>query len=168
MTEDLYSASDVKRVRELLLKEQGGLDLLTKIEIPCKMAVLDHKHDINQFVRGVLHRQCNVVLGKIENLWSRYLSYWYPYNLQTFLRQVADYLDREEDKRFRHPNFQKKLKTIFNGLSAKQQNYVLSSFINTVGNNATARKQLFSKIVLDKSNGYARIVAVINQAKEKV
>ncbi len=65
MTEDLYSVSDVKRVRELLLKEQGGLDLLTKLEIPCKMAVLDHKHDINQFVRGVLHRQCNVVLGKI-------------------------------------------------------------------------------------------------------
>lgn len=166
MTQDLYSVKDVKTVREFLLKEQNGLDLLTGIQIPDKYAVLDHCHDDDQLIRGVLHRQCNAVLGKIENLWTRYLSYWYPYNLQTFLRQAADYLDREQDTRFRHPNFQKKLKIWFNKLTSKQQNEVLKLLGGYGGANSMQRKDIFSKLILDKKLTFVYIREVINKVKE--
>lgn len=167
MTQDLHSAKDVKTVREVLLKEQNGLDLLTNIPIPDNSAVLDHCHDDEQLVRGVLHRQCNVVLGKIENLWTRYLSYWYPYNLQTFLRQAADYLDKKQDTRFRHPDFQKKLKIWYNKLTAKQQNDVLKALGKNEGVNLNQRREMFSKLVLDKKLSFCYIRDVINQVKEK-
>ena len=35
--------------------------------------VVDHSHDTGK-VRGVLHRQSNVLLGKIENAWKRYVQ----------------------------------------------------------------------------------------------
>lgn len=166
MTEDLYATKDIQRIRELLLKEQQGLDLLTGLPIPNRQAVTDHKHDDEQLVRGILHRQCNAVLGKVENLWVRYLSYWYPNDLQTFLRQTADYLDREPDTRYRHPNYQKKLKTWYNALTARQQNDVLIKMGASEGANAAKRKELFSKVILDRKNSFVTIRDVILQAKE--
>lgn len=169
-TEDLYTAKDTTRIRELLLKEQEGLDLLTGLPIPEKQAVTDHKHDSEQFVRGVLHRQSNASLGKLEGIWTRYLSYWYPYDLPTFLRQAADYIekfDKEPDTRYRHPNWQKKVKTEFNKLNATQQNQVLVALGSTEGSNPSKRKELFAKIVLTRGIGYDTIRNVINDVKEK-
>jgi len=164
-TIDLYTVKDVQRIRELLFKEQNGLDLLTGLPIPENSRVLDHNHNDEQLVRGVLHRFCNTTLGKIEGLYSRYLSFWYKDDLQTFLRKTADYLDLEQDTRYRHPNFQKKLKVFFNKLNALQQNKVLVKLGGTEGSNPAKRKEIFGKLVLDRSLGYEVILSAINQVK---
>jgi len=63
--EHLYTTKDVARVRDKLKKEQNSIDPITRLEIPDKQAVLDHCHD-SQFVRAVLHRQTNAVLGNMS------------------------------------------------------------------------------------------------------
>lgn len=60
------TTSQVKPFRNLTLKTQGGLCKICGT--PCSEldAVLDHDHTTG-IVRGVLHRGCNSMLGKIEN-----------------------------------------------------------------------------------------------------
>lgn len=167
ITSDLYTPTDIKKVRELLLAEQDGKDKLTGIPIPLKSQVLDHAHDEQQFVRGVLHRNCNSALGRIENLWTRELSWWYPGTLSQFLRQAADYLELEVDKRYRHSNWQKKIKTNFNKLSARQQNDVLAHFGSQLGSNPKQRKELFRSLVMQRELGYNKILSVIKDIQNE-
>ncbi|MGB0273596.1 MAG: endonuclease domain-containing protein, partial [Opitutales bacterium] len=54
--------------------------------------VLDHCHSSGA-VRGVLHRQSNAFLGKIENAWKRYCKRSSNVELAEALRNMADYLD---------------------------------------------------------------------------
>jgi hypothetical protein len=63
--------SEVKPLREKLLKEQRGCCRLCGQPI-VDDAVLDHDHKTGQ-LRGVLHRGCNSLLGKIENNMPRSL-----------------------------------------------------------------------------------------------
>ena len=162
MTIDLYTQADIKRIRQLLYEEQQGLCELTKLPVEFKDVHLDHAHDSEQLVRGVLHKAANMSLGKIENIATRYL-YWYPYTLPEFLRQVADYLEREQDTRFRHTNWMKLVKTRFNKLNAQQQNNVLIALGSTKGANPKLRKELFGKVVLDRNLGYNVIVETIEK-----
>lgn len=165
MTISLYNTSGIAGVRTLLTSEQNGLDALTKLPIEAKQHCLDHCHSTMR-VRGVLARQSNAALGKLERVYTRYLSYWYPHDLQTFLRQSADYLDLEQDKRWYHSAWQKKVVTLFNRLTSKQQDSVLQYFNQPKGNNSVQRKESFKKVVADKSNGYDTIRNVILQMKE--
>lgn len=160
----LYTTTDVKKVREQLLKEQGGKDLLTGLEIPAGKACLDHDHK-SQYVRGVLHRQSNAVLGKIENLWTRYLSYWFEGTLQDFLRKAADYLDRKPDTRYLHPHFLKKLQTMFNSLPEASKRSVLSSMNQPEGSNGTERKKLFNKAIKTKQYTFEKLKGLIEKEK---
>lgn len=161
----LYSPAEVKKVRESLLKEQKGKDALTHLDIPQGQAVLDHNHK-TQFVRGVLHRQSNAVLGKIENLWTRYLSYWYSGTLSDFLRKTADYIERKDDHRYLHPGWIKKVQTEFNKLKAKEQDRVLLSLGETEGKNPLERKKKMQKLILTKKFTFDTLMASINNAKE--
>ncbi len=56
---------DIPLLRNKLLEEQNNICLLCKTEI-INDAVLDHNHKTGN-IRGVLHRGCNCLLGKIEN-----------------------------------------------------------------------------------------------------
>jgi len=161
----LYSPADVKKVREILLEEQGNVDKLTGLEIPKGQAVTDHNHK-TQFVRGILHRQTNAVLGKIENLWTRYLSYWYNGTLSQFLRQAADYIELPDDTRYVHPGFQKKLQTMFNTLPEASKRAVLGALGQSQGGNGLERKKLFKRAVASKKFTFEQIKDLIN--KEKV
>ena len=161
----LYTTNDVKGVREKLYKEQGGIDLITGLEIPDKQAVLDHCHD-SQFVRAVLHRQTNAVLGKIENLEMRFLSWWYDGTLSDFLRGCADYLDKEHEQKYLHPAFIKKLQVQFNKLNEKQKQNVLLHFNEEKGCNGTQRKLIFKKFILKRTHSMDEILEVI--MKEKI
>jgi hypothetical protein len=156
MTVDLYNAADVKSVRIALLAEQKYLDALTGLPLVATDAVLDHDHN-SQLVRGVLHRQSNVLLGKIENAYLRYMKYWYPHDLPTFLRACADYLERKPDKRWHHPGWIKKVKTQFNKLTSKGKDAVLAYFNFPKGPNDTKRKENFSKLVLTKKHSYVTL-----------
>ena len=57
--------SEVKPLREKLLSEQDARCALCE-QLVLEDAVLDHDHKTG-VIRGVLHRGCNALLGKIEN-----------------------------------------------------------------------------------------------------
>jgi hypothetical protein len=166
-TTDLYSQKDVNKVREQLYKEQNRKCLCTDLEIPEDACVLDHSHDDQQYVRGVLHRQVNAAIGKIENLYVRMLSFWYPYDLPTFLKQVAEYLSKKEpDTRYRHPGWLKKVSTKFCKLNAQQQLQILQQL--TEGNpgtkNISQRKALFIKLIRQRKLPAAKIYELLEKA----
>jgi hypothetical protein len=163
--EHLYTTKDVARVRDKLKQDQGNIDPITSLEIPDKQAVLDHCHD-SQFVRAVLHRQTNAVLGKIENLWSRYLKWWYNGTLSDFLRGCADYIEKEHPKEYLHPSFIKHLQVQFNKLNEKQKQNVLSYFGEEKGCNATQRKLYFKKFVLKRTHSMKEILEVIQKERD--
>lgn len=164
--EHLYTPVDVKRVRESLYKEQDGKDALTGLDLPTDKQCLDHNHQ-TQFVRGVLHRQINCALGKLEGVHTRYLSYWFPGTLPEFLRLSADFLEKEDDKRYVHPGFIKKLSSLFNSLNESSKKDVLQCMNQPQGNNATERKALFRKALLTKEFTYEDTRNLINQTKGK-
>lgn len=171
MAKSLYTVKDVKEVREELFKRQNGKCALTGIDITTKESVLDHDHS-TQYVRSVLHRQSNAVLGKIENLYNRYLGWWFKGTLSDFLRLTADYLDSIHLQEFVHPAWIKKVQTEFNKLKAIEQISLLklmqpdTGYIHSPGqSNTTTRKLLFKKILLLKQHDYVTIVSMIQQVK---
>lgn len=161
----LYTTSDVKEVRKLLLQEQNGLDALTGLPIASGKDVLDHCHD-SQYVRAVLDRQTNAVLGKIENLETRYLSWWYPYPLSTFLRQAADYLEKQHVKQYIHPKWQKKILTQFNKLKSSEKDEVLCRMDGEESKNDAERRKQFKSKILTRLYDYDTITNYINESKE--
>lgn len=54
--------------------------------------VVDHCHQSGE-IRGVLHRQSNAFLGKVENAWKRYASSSSEVPLPEALRRMADYIE---------------------------------------------------------------------------
>jgi len=165
-TIDLYNTADVKKVREQLIKEQDGLCAITGIPTASNNFALDHKHDEEQLVRGAAHKQANAALGKLENLAVRYL-YWYPEGLSQFLRVCADYIEREPDRRWRHPGWVKKANTSFNKLKESHKDVVLVALGQTKGKNSAERKKLFQKAVLTREFTYDTIRALILEVKER-
>lgn len=169
MTKDLYTTDDVKQVRTKLYKEQGNKCKLTGLEVDFKDTHLDHAHNSEQLVRGVLHKQSNMCLGKLESLWARYLSYWYPGTLEDFLRASADYLEvsrQSPDTRYRHPGWLRLVKIHFNRLNAKQMDAVLVALGRPSGKNLAERKKIFSSLVLDRDLGYNTIKQQIESAAQ--
>lgn len=164
MTIDLYNPTDVKKVREQLTEEQDNLDVLTGLPIEPKQHCLDHNHDTMK-VRAVLARQSNAALGKIENIWTRYLSYWYPHDLPTFLEQSAAYLRRPDDDRFHHPHWIKKINTEFNKLKESQKDSVLEALGSTRGKNGAERKKLFQAVILTKQFTYDTLSFIIDNER---
>lgn len=162
MPEHLYTTSDVKRIREKLFEEQCAVDPITGLIIPAKQAVLDHCHQ-TQFVRAVLHRQTNAVLGKVENMWTRYLSWWYEGSLQDFLRGCADYLDKHHPQDYLHPSFLKHLQVQFNKLNEKAKQNVLAGLGSEIGSNTKERKALFNKALLKREHTFDQVSELIEK-----
>ena len=163
MTIDLYNATDVKKVREALTEEQNNIDALTKLPIEPKQHCLDHNHDTMR-VRAVLARQSNAALGKIENIWTRYLSYWYPHDLPTFLEQSAEYLRRPDDDRWNHPHWIKKVNTAFNKLKESDKDKVLEAMGASKCKNGAERKKSFQSVILTKQFSYDTLTFLIDNA----
>lgn len=154
----------MSEVRKLLYKEQDGKDALTWLSLDYKQSVTDHNHS-TQYVRGVLHRQINCALGKLEGVHTRYLAYWYSGSLPEFLRQAADYLERGDDERYIHPGFLKKLSSMYNTLNEAGKKDVLQCMNQQQGANATERKAIFKKALLTKKFTYEDTRNLINQKK---
>ncbi len=81
------TASQIASVRASFLAQQGGRCAICQQALPASKAVLDHDHSTGA-VRGVLHRGCNSLLGKLENNAARY---GVP-NIGVFTNGVAAYL----------------------------------------------------------------------------
>lgn len=164
-SKDLYTTTEVKEVREKLLKEQKSLDALTGLPIPTGQAVLDHCHK-TQYVRGVLHRQSNATLGKVENLYIRYLSWWYEGTLSDFLRATAEYLSKEHPTEYTHPAWLKRVQTDFNKLTAKQKDTILETIAGVTEGNDTQRKKLFKETLLTRLYDFVTIKSLLQEVKD--
>jgi Recombination endonuclease VII len=163
MTEDLYTAKDIARIRALLQAEQKGKCKLTGM--PLTKPVLDHAHDSECFARGVINSAANVYLGKVENLSVRYLNYWYKDGLPSALRELADYIEIGHDERFRHPQWIAKIRTAFNALKEPLKDAVLGKLGVRQGVNAKERKELFNKAVLTKEHSYDELRGIIKSVQ---
>lgn len=163
----LYTTKDVSATRQKLLDDQDGVDPITGLIIPCGQAVLDHDHN-TQFVRAVLHRQSNAVLGKLENMYTRYLSWWYKGTLAYFLRGCANYLETKHPEDYVHPAFVKYLQIQFNKLTEGQKKNVLAYLNSDVGVNGKQRKELFKKVIQRKEHGMKEFLKIIEKEKENV
>lgn len=97
------TSADVPRLRKALLERQGGLCLICKGE--CKAPCLDHHHKKRVKgtgqIRGVLCRQCNVLIAKMENNCVRYGID--QEQLPRILRSMADYLEKPHHP-YLHPS----------------------------------------------------------------
>lgn len=93
---------EVADARAALLAKQGSRCAICKMEVKPQDAVLDHDHSTGA-VRGVLHRSCNSLLGKVENNYKRYGVR----NLAAFLAGVAIYLQTHLTNQtgWLHPTF---------------------------------------------------------------
>lgn len=86
------TAAQVKLLRVKLAAEQGGRCCICQGQLGIKAPldpVLDHCHQTGA-VRGVLHRGCNSLLGKVENNAGRYGVR----ELFAFCRGLAPYLQK--------------------------------------------------------------------------
>ena len=108
--------SDVAALRKSLLRAQFNRCALCDGLLDASEAALDHDHSTGR-VRGVIHRDCNILLGKIENFVGRYgkkmekddqyglprlywfLKYAYSYRAKDYSRNPLHYRHKtEEDK----------------------------------------------------------------------
>lgn len=93
------TTSGIKPHRIALLAEQGGKCLLCGEKI-IDDAVLDHCHTSGR-IRGVLHRGCNALLGKLEN--SLNINRMTATRLTSFLQQAQAYMSSGTD--VLHPTY---------------------------------------------------------------
>jgi hypothetical protein len=166
MTEDLFNAKDITRVRELLSKEQKYKCAITGINTPNSQMALDHRHDAEQLVRGAVNKHANMLLGKLENLQVRYLNHWYEGSLSDFLRCCADYLDKPKDRRWRHPHWTKKIMTEFNKLKVSHQQILLEQLGQPEGSNIARRRELLQKALLTRKYNYDTIHTILKTIKD--
>ena len=95
--------SEIKEIRDKILKEQNGICPICKTKIKEGEAVLDHKHKTKNekigengagLIRGVLCQRCNSVEGMLFRKFQRMGIYLKDF--PQFLRNLADYLEREK------------------------------------------------------------------------
>ena len=164
MPKSLYTAAEIKAFKEQQIEKQNGIDPILGISFPKGNICQDHDH-ILQNCRGALHFQSNTFEGKVFNAYTRCLGWLTDVPLPIILRNLADYLEVDYSDNPYHNGWMKRVKTMFNALSAKQQNQVLVKLGSAEGTNPAKRKELFSKVVLDRSLGYDTIRNVINNIK---
>ncbi len=95
--------SDIKKVRDELIKKQNNICPICKKRIDTP--VLDHHHKKKikgtGKIRGVLCLSCNAYIGPIENRATRHKIK--QEEIPTVLRNTADYLEAEQTE-FLHPS----------------------------------------------------------------
>lgn len=164
-TKELYTTKEVAEVRKKLYEEQGAVDKLTGLPLEYKDSVCDHDHK-TQYVRGIIHRQVNAVVGKVENMYIRYIKWWCTIPLPELLRKIADYLELPQDKRYVHPSWLKTCQSRFNALDEKSKTSVLQSMALPDGKNSKERKEVFHKGLLSRKYTLTQIEHILKKGNE--
>lgn len=111
--------------------------------------VVDHCHRTG-LVRDVLHRQSNVLLGKIENAWKRYAQKSAQAELPDVLRNIADYLE-EGCTDILHPYGATQLAKRFSAKKKSEQEKILLDMgvtpVDIEGLNSTNRAKMYRKTI---------------------
>ena len=165
MPKSLYTTAEIKKFKEEQVKKQNGIDPILGIPFPKGNICQDHCHS-TQHCRCALHFQSNAWEGKVINAYVRCLGWLTDVPLPTLLRNLANYLEQDYSMNPYHVGWTKRVKTDFNKLNSKQQDQVLIQLDSQAGKNIKERKELFSKVVLDRTKGFEYIADVINKVKE--
>lgn len=115
--------------------------------------VLDHDHQTGM-VRGVLSRQANSLLGKVENFFLK-MCRGRKEDLPNTLEAMATYLDREEMDVLHPVGLTQLTRKFANSLTAAQQVTELKDLGASEGDlasckNQKQRKELFRKLTKNK------------------
>jgi hypothetical protein len=152
MSKELYTPSDVKRVRDEMVKTQGGIDPI--LNEPFKEPpALDHDHT-SQHVRAALNRNTNAFEGLVFNAHKRCLKWLTDKPLPEILRNLADYLDQDYSDNPYHPTWIKRCTIDYGRLKAQEQINVLQRMKVTAGGSAAVRKEQFVKAIKTKQYSF--------------
>lgn len=93
------NAKDIKEYREYLIAKQDNLDPILKKKLyrPC----LDHDHTTGR-CRGVISQCINTFEGRVLKYFNKYVKHNTNLSLSTILRNLADYLDEDQDNKPYH------------------------------------------------------------------
>ena len=164
MTEHLYTPADVKRVKDRLAKEQGGIDPILKEPFK-ETQVCDHDHT-TQHVRAALNRNTNAFEGKVFNAWVRCLKWLSDKPLPEILRNLAEYYEKDYSNNPLHPGFLKRLCTDYASLNEQGKKEVLHLLGQPQGNNATERRKLFRSALMTRKFSYEHVKTMIQERKD--
>lgn len=121
----IITTKELQEQRSMMYNLQCKQDPIVREEIPLNKVVLDHCHKTDH-CRAALHRQSNAALGKIENAYIRYIRPFFDITIETWLRNVAEFLEGDYTGNALHPGWLKRCCTKFNSLNARQKDYVLT------------------------------------------
>lgn len=143
----LRNTDEAAKFRAHLLKQQNNIDPITGEII--KDPVLDHAHFGQQRCRAVLQRECNSFEGKVQNAFNRYMKHLTDVPLSEVLRNLADYLERDNSKLPIHHTAITVDTGKFKRLSAEKQRELLERFNIVPESNAAKRTKQARKLILD-------------------
>ena len=128
----ILKQKDIPKIRKKIYEKQGKKCEILNIEIEPEKQVLDHIHSEHKYypetgyIRGAIHRDINVLLGKIENQWNRTSKdLKEKFELDEVLILIAHYIKKHKNKKekiihpreYKEPKIMKskynKLKKIF-------------------------------------------------------
>jgi hypothetical protein len=89
---------EVQAFRQALAEKQGLVCALCGRGLPLSGGHLDHCHKTG-LIRGVLHGECNTLLGKIENFFN---TFGKNMDQEAFLSGVQMYLDKPHTDVYHH------------------------------------------------------------------
>ncbi len=101
---------ETQEIKKQLYILSGGICPLLNETIPLDKTVADHQHKLKAescsnwglggkgLIRGAIEFRANAVEGKIVNAWSRYGMDKEGYDLPTYLRNLANYLENPPAK----------------------------------------------------------------------
>lgn len=102
----IIKQGELSALRSRLHEEQGGVCPILKQKFAVEEMVVDHEHRKNKskpigsgdgsgLIRGAIQRHANALEGKITNNWRRNGMDKFDITLPDFLRNLADYLERD-------------------------------------------------------------------------
>ena len=98
------SRNDIPRVRTEFAKKQNQRCGLCGKRVRVNDRALDHDH-ASGYIRSVLHRDCNIILGKVENFVSRYGKRLVSEGrLQAALGRIVEYMETDWSVNPLHPS----------------------------------------------------------------
>lgn len=95
--------SEVRPLRDKMLHDNKGICPLCGEKIKGQDAALDHDHKSGH-CRNTIHKDCNILLGKIENYINRYGKRFRDgRTLEKFMSNVAQYMQEDYSENHLHP-----------------------------------------------------------------
>ncbi len=145
----ILKSRDIKKLRDKYLKEQEGIDPITLLDI--QNPALDHDHS-STFIRGVLDRDSNQVLGKIESSIKRWLN-GVQIPIYDLLRRFADYLENNKStEQIIHPKSVSLLVKRFNRMKSEDQDFILTEHGLDINGTKIEKTKRYRKYLMQDNN----------------